>query len=400
MNPIRVLVSGRSAPQCSAVHQLLEGQADVQVTVQVLDAQHCDPLNAPVLRPDVLVAVLDADSDAVLQALAAHPAAQRPTIIAVGPAGNPAMMRSAMQAGARDYFTPPLQQADLLQALQRIKRDVVQGGEKKGGARGQLLAVINAKGGSGASTIAANLAHIAATKSHREVGLIDLDLQFGTLPLLFDLSPPGTLLNVLAAADKLEPRGLADYAMHHRSGVNLISAMSDQMPLPWEVSAQALGRVLDVARLAYDLVLVDLPRQIDPLTNTVLMQADKVLIVMQQSLVHVRDAKRMLRILTSTLAVPSDNIVIVVNRHVERGGLSVEDINEAVAPPCLALLPNDYRAVIEAQNIGVPLYEHDHRSEIARALEELLEQVTSVGSAEPAPRRGRLHTMLSKVLRS
>lgn len=378
-----VLISGRSKAACEPVRQLLENLPDIDASLSVRDNGHADPLHGQRRLPDILILVLDSGGDEMLRALSARAASERPPTIVIGPVDDPALMRRAMQAGARDYFTPPLQQAELLESVRSIGRE--RGVEPSALPRGTLIAVINAKGGSGASTVAANLAHIRALSAHSDVGLIDLDLQFGALPLAFDLAPHKSLVELIGSVDQLSPGGLRDQAARHASGVAVFSAMSEQMPLPWELPAQSLTRLLDIARQAYGNVFVDLPRQIDPLTTTVLEQADHVVIVMQQSLAHVRDAKRLLRVLTSSLAVPSTNIVVVVNRYSENTGLKEQEIIDAVTPPRSMLLPNDYKTVSEAQNIGVPLQELDKGAPITRALGELLDRLTRSDAEAPPP---------------
>lgn len=395
-----VLVSGRSKAACEAVRQMLESLPDIDASLGVLDNSHADPLHGQRRLPDILILILDSGGDEMLRALSARPASERPPTIVIGPEGDAALMRRAMQAGARDYFTPPLQQSELLDSLRGIGRE--RGVEPPALPRGTLVAVINAKGGSGASTIAANLAHLQALGAHSDVGLIDLDLQFGALPLAFDLAPHKSLVELIGSAEQLGPGGLRDQAARHTSGVAVFSAMSEQMPLPWELSALSLARLLDVARQAYGTVFVDLPRQIDPLTSTVLEQADRIVIVMQQSLAHVRDAKRLLRVLSSSLAVPSTNILVVVNRYSEQTGLKAQEIVDAVAPPRIMVLPNDYKSVSEAQNIGVPLHDLDKSAPITRAVAELLDRLTrsDTEAPPPPPRKRGLRAVFGGVLRN
>lgn len=399
MTAIKVLIAGRSAAQCEIIRQLLDHQADIKLSVLVLESGNVDPLAALTALPDVVIASLDIDGHEVLRAIGSH-RGRRPALIAIGPAADSAMMRLAMQVGARDYFAVPIHLDDLLQSVRSIQAEVGSAGATSG-SRGKLIAVINAKGGSGASTVAANFAHIAARlPSPREVALVDLDVQFGALPLMFDLREHGGLLGAIEGADQITPGSIAKYGSRHVGGVTIFSAMSEQIPLPWELSVQGLDHFLATARQAYRVVVVDLPRQIDPLTSVVLTQADHVLVVMQQSLVHVRDAKRMLRILTATLAVPRDNISVVVNRHVERGALSDRDISEAVNPPQMVSLPNDYRAVLDAQNLGVPLYEQHRESSLVKALIRLQEQILRTGTTEVVDdkRAGGLRAALKKAL--
>jgi len=294
-------------------------------------------------------------------------------------------------------FAPPVPRVELIQAVRSIGRE--RGPEQAAAspvAMGGLIAVINAKGGSGASCIATNLAHIAATRDKAPVALLDMDLQFGALPLMLDLEPRNSLLEALGVAGQLDRMALMGYMTKHDSGVHVLSAMSDQLPLPWEVPTESVLKLLGVARQSYGRVVVDLPRQIDPLTSTALTQATHVVVVMQQSLAHIRDAKRMLRIITSNLGVPRDSVMVAVNRYNERDAVKLSDIQETVKPPALVVLPNDFRAVTESLNSGVPLMQYDDHAPITRALQDLLRRLEGGEATEtPAPKHRTLRQVLT-----
>jgi pilus assembly protein CpaE len=381
MRKITVLVSGRDQPAYEAVRRILEGQQDLDVAQQSAEGTHLDPLFGQATQPDVLIAVLGPRWEETLRALVARPAGQRPAIIVIGPAADSVVMRRAMQAGARDFFAPPVSHTELLAAVRTIGR------EKGAGmpmSKGLLTAVINAKGGSGASFIAANLAHISAVEKKAPVALIDLDVQFGALPLAFDLEQRNSLIEALNASSQLDPIALQGYMAKHESGVHVLSAMSDQLPLPWEIQTEALSQVLSLASQVYSTVIVDLPRQIDPLTSLVLGQANHIALIMQQSLAHVRDAKRLLRIITSSLSVPRDNLLLVLNRYNERDAVRIKDIQDTVNPPAMTTIPNDFRVVSESLNTGVPLYESARQAPVTKSLHELAVKVCGAKAEEPS----------------
>lgn len=375
-----VLIAGRDSPLAESVRQILLGQPDLQVSQRGEEAGSADPLQGLGAMPDILIVVLGARWEETLRALAARPASQRPPMIVVGSGSDPQVMRRAMQAGARDIFAPPVPPGELLQSIRVIIRE--RGANGSSEAHGALTAVINAKGGSGASFIAANLAHILAMRKQAPVALIDLDLQFGALPLVLDLEQRNSLLEALNSSQTLDPTALQGYMAKHASGVHVLSAMSDQVALPWEIPSDSLARLIGTMRQSYATTLADLPRQIDPLTGVVLAQATHVVLVMQQSLAHVRDAKRMLRVLTASLGVPRDRVLLVVNRYNEKDAVQLRDVQETVNPPAIALLPNDFRAVSESLNVGVPVLEFDKNAAITEALQQLV--TTLEGGAPPA----------------
>jgi pilus assembly protein CpaE len=395
-----VLIQGRNASECDAIRGMLAGQTDLHVNTQPNEFSTGDPLHGLATLPDVLILILAQRGEETLRALAARSAAQRPPMIVIGPAGDAQVMRRAMQVGARDFFSPPVVAAELLHAVRQITNEM--GLQPSAGTLGSITAVINAKGGSGASFIAANLAHIAAVQHKTPVALIDLDLQFGAMPLAFDLEQRNSLLEALGASGQLDGVALQGYMAKHTSGVHVLSAMSDQVPLPWEVPTDSLARLLAVARQAYGAIVVDLPRQIDPLTSTVLSQSDHVAVIMQQSLAHVRDAKRMLRVLTGSLGVARDKVLLVVNRHSDKAQVQMRDITETINPASSLMLPNDFTAASESLNVGVPLMEFDRNAAITKALLDMsirLEGGTPEAADAPARKRSFRETLAGTLKR-
>ena len=95
-------------------------------------------------------------------------------------------------------------------------------------------------------------------------------------------------------------------------------------------TGENLLKLLQVAAQGYDHVVIDLPRQIDPLTTTVLDFADIICVVMHQSLPHVRDARRLIGILTGELAIPANRIKVVVNRYQAEAAVGLKDIKSAI----------------------------------------------------------------------
>lgn len=387
MSKTNILIAGRETPLSESVRQILMGQPDLQVTQRSDESAYADPLQGLTSLPDILVVVLGTRWDDTLRSLASRPTSQRPPMIVIGPGTDSQVMRRAMQAGARDYFAPPVPPGELLQALRLIIRERSAGGANA--PQGKLTAVINAKGGSGASFIAANLAHIAATARATPVALLDLDLQFGALPLALDLEQRNSLLEALGAAEQLDTTALQGYMAKHASGVHVLSAMSDTVPLPWEIPSDSLHRLLNTVRQTYAGTVADLPRQIDPLTGLVLSQANHIVLVMQQSLAHVRDAKRMLRVITGSLSVPRERVLLVVNRYNEKDSVQLRDIQETINPPAVALLPNDFRAVSESLNVGVPVLDFDRNAAITEALQKLVALLEGGEGDDGAPKAKR-----------
>jgi pilus assembly protein CpaE len=374
-----------AAPTLAAAEQLaamLAAERDLDVRTQVVIDGHVDPSGAGHAAAQLVIADLGDRGGALLNDWDLGGAGM--PLIVIGPANDAQTMRRAMQLGARDYLSAPLTADVLLASVRQVLSERVI--NHASGSRGKLTAVITAKGGSGGSFVACNLAHILTAYRLRSVALIDMDLQFGALPLSLDLHSRDTLFDAIAAVDQLDPVALTGYMTKHDSGLHVLGAISDQLAIPSEVSVDAVHRLLDLALQTYQHVVVDLPRQIDALTTMVLGAADHVLVVSQQSFSHLRDTKRMFELLQGYVGVPPERLSLVVNRYIEKNPITTEDIRAAVRPQDMVLIPNDFVVATEAQNLGVPVYDGARTAPLTRALCAIAERIDAGEAQEASPR--------------
>ncbi len=129
--------------------------------------------------------------------------------------------------------------------------------------------------------------------------------------------------------------------------------------------------------------MVDLPRHIDHLTGVTLEKADRIYLVLQQSVGHLKDAARLWRILRDDLGVQAGRIEVVVNRYEKSAPVSTRDIVEALRCERALTLPNDYATVSECQNAGIPLELQAPRAGITRGLRQLGQQLVGEQRRDP-----------------
>ncbi|MCY1298062.1 Sporulation initiation inhibitor protein Soj [compost metagenome] len=248
-------------------------------------------------------------------------------------------------------------------------------------AGGKLLAVMNAKGGSGATMLACNLAQQISASGHNTL-LLDLDLQFGSVAHYLDVPAPHSHLDVLQQVDELDSVALRGFCSHFGPALHVLGGRSTELCLSQDVHTEQLESLLNLARRTYDWSVLDLPRQIDHITGVALEQADSVIIVVQQSLSHLKDATRLMRILRDDLGVQASRLRVVVNRYNKTSPVTLKDIAEALRCTELQPLPNDYAAVSESQNTGIPLGLHAPRAPLSIALRELSGELLGAEAAK------------------
>ncbi|APC15222.1 hypothetical protein BLL42_05605 [Pseudomonas frederiksbergensis] len=370
---MRLLISSRDAEALNHLKTLSQDLPSLQVSTRLVSNGHTDPLYGLEQMPDFLLLRVSHLWREELAALLLCPAKERPPLLVCGPLDEREGMRLAMQAGARDFLPEPVAAEELQAALGRMLMEA-HAGE---GTTGKLIAVMNAKGGSGATMLACNLAHQLSIRGGSTL-LLDLDLQFGSVAHCLDVQTTHSHVDVLQQIEALDNVALRGFCSHFSPTLHVLGGRTGELCLPQDVRLEQLETLLRLARSTYDWVVVDLPRQIDHLTGVTLEQADRVYIVVQQSISHLKDATRLARILREDLGLQGSRLQVVVNRYNKNSPISLKDISEALRCTDLQKLPNDYAVVSESQNTGVPLELHVPRAPITVAVRELSQNLIGI----------------------
>lgn len=369
---LTVVIASTLKDQAYKIRSILDRDRDVRSSVKIIGGNgHTDPLHGIAERPDLLILILGPAWESELDSLGQQSSMEVPEMIVLASGNNAAQMRRAMKAGARDFLDLGVDADELLRVVHQIGGEARRPVLAKPSGTESTLAVLNSKGGSGASFVASSLAHALAKGHEQRVALIDLDLQFGVQDLCQDLKPRTSLLDAIGRADQLDAVALEGCMGQHANGVRLLGEYGNALPLPWEVPRAGLERLLKVAASSYEHVIVDLPRQIDPLTSTALEAATQVFVVMNQSLIHLRDTKRMLQILTRELGIPRAKLRIVVNRYLPDAPVTLRDIQDAAELDTLIQIPNDFRRASESMNLGEPLVNKNPGAAITKGFTDM-----------------------------
>ena len=189
----------------------------------------------------------------------------------------------------------------------------------------------------------------------------------------------------------MDQHALAGYVTRHRSGLHLMGAPSKTALFARDIDAGRFATLMGMLKDGYRHVVVDGSHALDDLSGTVLGMSRTVVIVVQQSVVQLRQAARLMRLLFSAHGIPDDRIAVVVNRHSKRSTVTLEDIQRTLARESLAIVPNHYKSVLSSIDGGVPMLEFDPSSAVARAIVDLQR---SISGAPPVERTGLLRRAL------
>ena len=393
----KVLLASRNSTAACALQQCLAQQNEFEAHLRVITNGTVDPLYGLPFAPDVVVLRFDAEHVAEITAWAKD-SASRPPLIVVGPAGQADAMRLAIRSGAKDFLAEPVAASDLIAALRQVRAATHK--QSGTGSQGNLYAVVGAAGGVGSSFVAVNIARILADEAQRTETpaplLVDLDLNFAPLAHYLDLQPQRGLLQAIEAVDGLDEYALAGFGARHRSGLQLMCATGGPAVLSKDVPAEKLSQLLEIAMACHPRVVVDLPHVIDNLTATVFTVSTHILLVLQQSVLQVRNAARLVQILKAELGIPQERVRVVLNRYRKDALVEVDDVRRSLNVETIVTVPSHYRSALESVDTGVPLYEIERGSTVVRSLRQLVDTLTG---AEAAQRAGLLQRVLPNFLR-
>jgi pilus assembly protein CpaE len=346
-----------------------------------------DALDRPLAEAPGLVIVDTSEADVadgdLLERLTRHYAAAHFMLLTDN--HHPDVLIRAMRAGVREVLQLPLVHRALHEAIDRI----VASAGVASARDGKVLAFIACKGGSGATFISTNFGYALATLADKKVLLIDLHRQFGDATLyVSDQKPAMTLSDVCQQIARIDGPFLESCLVHVAPGFGVLAAADDPGQTS-EAKPEQIDTILRVARQHYDYILLDVGRQIDAVSLRALDSTDAIYPVLQLALPDIRDARRLLDIFRS-LGYVTDHIRLIVNRYEKGGRLRLQDLNAALGAEVLHTIPNDYIAVTDSVNQGIPVLQLARGSAAARSLADLVEVVTARRVPEAKGLFGRL----------
>ncbi len=300
---------------------------------------------------------------------------------------------SLLEANADDVISRPLDGPELTSRVEaltlRAQRGLDRGGPEAnsigdfGGRR--VVAVFSPKGGVGTTTMATNLALIAAERHPNQTLLIDLDLSFGQVASHLNLTPKQTMLELARDTAALHDAELfRTYAIHHPGNLQIIPAP----PGPGFsslITSDHVELVLARAVEAYQIVVIDAGTALDDRVLVVFGRSDTTIVPVLPEIPALNSVHVMLDQL-SEIGALGGSTMFVLNNAFARDLLKRSDIETALGAKIAADLPYDPMVYLKAVNEGVPVVRSSPKSIPAERLRALADLVFGpVVTDAPAP---------------
>jgi pilus assembly protein CpaE len=317
---------------------------------------------------------VDADSPTSIKRFQKLARAVQTPLIAAAYEPPLALVRSLVRAGAHDVIPLPLSMDELEASLAPVRDELARREKLAISSHAKLVSVVKSVGGVGATALLTQLAiRFAQHESARgrEACLIDLDVQFGDVAFQLGLQPKLSLADLLEAGARLDGDLLRATTTEHPTGLKVIAAPLDMMPLEGMPSDHIL-QIVDIATREFGTVFVDLPTNWTNWSLSLVARSDLVLLVTELTVAGVNRAKRQLNLLASQDLANLD-VRLIVNRYDKTMARTVRpaDISTALGRDVAYTITNDFPLMRAAIDRGVPISEIRHKTPLSKDLDNL-----------------------------
>lgn len=272
-------------------------------------------------------------------------------VIAAGQVNDVRLYRDLLSSGIQDYLLKPLSLEQVRESLTMAqamlsapKHDAMDDKPH------HMAAVVGVRGGVGASLVSTSLAWVLSEQADRQTALLDLDVHFGTGALTLDLEPGRGLIDAIDNPSRID--GLfIERAMVRAS--DKLSLLSAEAPIhqPVMTDGSAFFQLEEELRGAFEMTIVDIPRQVLIPFPHLVSEAGTILLVSDVTLASARDTIRLLSWFKQN--VPGARVILVANKFQNAiGELSRKEFESSIERSIDITIPFDPKLVAQSAKLG------------------------------------------------
>lgn len=333
-------------------------------------------------------------------------------VILIADEVSPIALHQLLRLGADDFVPYPLPENALHEAIEKLRKPALvptltvaasaaelsveaethrPGFKAKGDRDGVVLPVHGLSGGVGASTFATNLAWELATisKEPPRVCLLDLDFQFGSAATYLDLPRKEAVMDLLTDMGNSDSDSMLQSMLTFNDQLHVLTAPADMLPLDI-ITAEDIGRLIDMARSNFDFVIIDMPKTIVAWTEAVLTRAHVYFALMELDLRSAQNVLRLVRALKAE-GLPNEKLRFVLNRAPRFTDLSaksrVKRMAESLDISIEVQLPDGAAQVTQANDHGLPLSESAPKNNLRKEIQKLAKSLFELNKAVEVGRK-------------
>ena len=311
-------------------------------------------------------------------------------VLVIGHVNDVILYREMVRRGVSEYLIAPVAVLDFVRAASELF--ATPGAEPLG----RTVAVVGAKGGVGASTVAHNLAWAVAKTISSQTVLVDLDIAFGTAGLDFNQDPPQGVAEAIFAPDRLDAN-LVDRLLSKCSEHLSLLAAPATLDRTVDLTEASLDGLVDILRSSVPTIVIDVPHLWTAWVKRLLLSADEIVLVATPDLASLRNSKNMLDLVRAARTNDGKpKIVLNQTGMPKRPEIAAGEFAKALGVELAATLPFDAALFGTAANNGQMIAEVQPAGKYAETFGALAAAIT--GRIEPKRSRSSLlNPILSKL---
>jgi pilus assembly protein CpaE len=353
-----------------------------------IEAYHGSP------TPNVIIIENEGRGDAILAGLdsLAEVCDAGTRVIVIGHVNDVVLYRELVRRGVNDYLMAPIGTIDVVRAVCGL----FSAPDAK--AVGRIIAIVGAKGGVGASTVAHNVAFAVARELKLDTVVVDLDLGFGTAGLDYNQDPPQGVADAVFSPDRVDNAFIDRLLSKCTDHLSLLAAPAT-LDRVYDFSAEAFEPIVDSLRATVPCIVLDVPHQWSGWTKKTLIGADDILVVAGPDLANLRNAKNLLDLLKA--ARPNDRRPRYCLNQIgmaKRPEIKPADFAKALEDEPAAIIPFDPQVFGTAANNGQMIAELSSSHRVAGIFQQLAQDLTGRMETKKA-RPGLLSPLLGMLLK-
>jgi pilus assembly protein CpaE len=311
-------------------------------------------------------------------------------VVVLGKLNDIVLYRQLITRGVSEYLVAPFGVVDFVQAISHLF--TVPGAKPLG----RVIAVVGAKGGVGASTVAHNLAWNLASVTEMATVIADFDLAFGTAGLDYNQDPPQGVADAVFAPERVDAVLVDRLLSKCGDHLNLLAAPAT-LDRTLDFSETSFDSLLDAMRASTPWIVLDVPHVWSGWARRILISADDVIVVASPDLANLRNAKNLIdNIKSLRLHDHPPRLVLNGVGMIKRPEIAPSEFAKAVEVDPTTVIPHDAKLFGAAANNGQMISEIEVKGKIAEIFVELASALAGRQDMRKS-RRGVLDPLLAKL---
>jgi pilus assembly protein CpaE len=245
--------------------------------------------------------------------------------------------------------------------------------EGTGGPKAKVISVYSPRGGCGVTTIANNLA-LSFRDNESQIALVDSNLQFGDVDILFNELGQLSLLDLTPIAFELDQKVVKEVMILHRTSGLFLLASPKHPAISEPISGEQVSRVMDYLRNFYSYVVINTSSYLNEASLAALDASDIVVLVVTQEIAGIKSMRAFIEMWES-FGLKRDRLMLVVNKFKKSNALTARKIADTLTLTVELAIPEDYESALRAANLGNPLLMSNPNADISQAIVELSERI-------------------------